>query len=75
LCIADADDSPGAELISTAPWGYVRLRRENYGDEQLRDWIKRLRSQRWSEAYVFFKHEDAGTGPKFAARFIELAGE
>ena len=75
LCIADADDSPGAELISTAPWGYVRLRRENYGDEQLRDWIKRLRSQGWSEANVFFKHEDAGTGPKFAARFIELAGE
>jgi hypothetical protein len=26
------------------------------------------------DAYIFFKHEDAGTGPKFAARFLELAG-
>jgi hypothetical protein len=23
---------------------------------------------------VFFKHEDAGTGPKLAARFLDLAG-
>ena len=74
LCIADMEDTPSNELVRTAGWGYLRLRRENYTDEQLRDWIKKLRAQDWSEAYVFFKHEDSATGPKFAARFIDLAG-
>ena len=74
LCVADMDDARAADLVSTAGWGYVRLRREDYTDEQLGEWIKRLRSQTWNEAYVFFKHEDAGTGTKFAARFLELAG-
>jgi hypothetical protein len=51
----------------------VRLRRESYTDKDLRHWIKQLKSQPWSECFVFFKHEDTGTGPKFAKRFIELA--
>jgi uncharacterized protein YecE (DUF72 family) len=75
LCNADADDLPSADLVSTAGWGYVRLRREEYTDESLGAWIKRLKSQAWKEAYVFFKHEDTGTGPKLAARFLELAGQ
>jgi uncharacterized protein YecE (DUF72 family) len=74
LCFADMEESPGADLVRTAPWGYVRLRREDYTDESLREWIERLRAQGWDEAYVFFKHEDAGTGPRLAARFLELAG-
>ncbi|MBC7819944.1 MAG: DUF72 domain-containing protein [Planctomycetaceae bacterium] len=73
LCLADTDDLPNPALVSTAHWGYIRLRREKYADQLLKDWIKRLKSQAWDEAYVFFKHEDAGTGPKFAARFLELA--
>jgi hypothetical protein len=26
----------------------------------------------WSDAYVFFKHEDSGTGPALARRFVTL---
>jgi uncharacterized protein YecE (DUF72 family) len=74
LCIADTEDFPCPDCLSTAGWGFVRLRREGYSDESLREWIKRLRSQGWDEAFVFFKHEDAGIGPKLAARFLELAG-
>ena len=74
LCVADGDDLPNAGLVDTAGWGYVRLRREGYTDQALGDWIGRLRSHDWSEAYVFFKHEDAGIGPKLATRFLELAG-
>ncbi len=74
LCVADTDDFAHADLISTAGWGYMRLRREVYTDECLGEWIEKLRSQDWEEAYVFFKHQDAGTGPKLAARFLELAG-
>jgi uncharacterized protein YecE (DUF72 family) len=74
LCVNDADDCPRSDLISTAGWGYLRLRRERYAKKRLAKWIESLRSQRWDEAYVFFKHEETGTGPKLASRFLELAG-
>jgi uncharacterized protein YecE (DUF72 family) len=73
LCVAEADDQPATELVRTADWGYVRLREEKYTKAQLNKWIERLRKQDWSEVYVFFKHEDAGAGPKLATRFMELA--
>jgi len=73
LCINDEDKSPWAELVDTTDWGYLRLRREAYTDQSLTAWIKQLKGQKWKEAYVFFKHEDTGTGPKLAARFLELA--
>ena len=60
--------------MATAPWGYLRLRRADYGDDDLRAWAERIRQQSWDDVYLFFKHEDEGTGPKLAARFLELAG-
>ena len=74
LCTADSDDSPWTDLVTTAGWGYVRLRRERYTGKRLGQWIERIRSQPWNEAFVFFKHEDTGTGPNLATRFLELAG-
>lgn len=75
LCSADVDDGPSDPLVSTTDWGYVRLRRETYTDTQLKAWIKQIKAQKWNSAFVFFKHEDTGTGPKFASRFLELAGK
>ena len=74
LCVADGDDLPPTDLVRTADWGYVRLRDDNYTDERLREWIKRIRAHKWDETYVFLMHEDTGIGPKLAARFVELAG-
>ncbi len=74
LCISDTDDMPVRNIDKTADWGYLRLRRVNYGDEDLAEWLKRVRQQNWKEEFVFFKHEDEGTGPKLAAKFLELAG-
>lgn len=73
LCVADADDLPKTSLVRTADWGYLRLRRERYTKHALVRWIEHIRSQRWKEVYVYFKHEDTGTGPKLAARFLDLA--
>jgi uncharacterized protein YecE (DUF72 family) len=73
LCIDDSDQSPRAELISTANWGYMRLRREKYTDQDLVEWLERIKSQSWNTAFVFFKHEEAGAGPELATRFVELA--
>ena len=74
LCAAEADELPATDLVHTANWGYVRLREERYTAAQLCRWIERIRAQDWSEAYVFFKHEDAAAGPKLAEQFMELAG-
>jgi uncharacterized protein YecE (DUF72 family) len=73
LCIAEADNDLEIPFVSTADWGYLRLRRPDYGDPELASWVERVREQRWTDAFVFFKHEEAGKGPKLARRFLELA--
>jgi uncharacterized protein YecE (DUF72 family) len=74
LCIAEAEDDLEVPFVATAPWGYIRLRRPDYGDRELTAWDRRIREQNWQDVFVFFKHEDAGAGPKLAARFVELSG-
>jgi uncharacterized protein YecE (DUF72 family) len=71
LCVAD-DEKGTTPLEATAPWGYVRLRREDYGEKDLAAWADRVRGAGWTEAYVFFKHEEEGAAPALAARFAEL---
>jgi len=73
-CIADTGEEGDPPFESTADWGYLRLRRVAYEESDLESYADRIRNQSWGEAYVFFKHEDAGTGPKLAARFLELCG-
>src|SRR4030042_3929776 len=73
LCIADSDENPTNEIISTAPWGYLRLRRSDYTDVDLSQWMERILSQKWERAFVFFKHEEEAKGPEMAMRFRELA--
>ena len=72
LCVADADDELKVPFVATADWGYVRLRREDYGDSALGEWLGRIRRQKWSDAFVYFKHEDEANGPRLAKRMLEL---
>jgi uncharacterized protein YecE (DUF72 family) len=75
LCVADTDElESDPDVVPTADWGYLRLRRSGYADGALRSWAERIGSQPWSEAYVFFKHEDEGAAPKMALQLLELAG-
>jgi uncharacterized protein YecE (DUF72 family) len=73
LCLAETDDGDRPEVISTAGWGYLRLRRESYTETELLQWIESVRAQNWSRAFVFFKHEDEAAGPRMAERFLQLA--
>jgi uncharacterized protein YecE (DUF72 family) len=75
LCIADTDTGDAPPIVSTASHGYLRLRRPDYDDDALARWAERIGEQSWEEAFVFFKHEEAGAGPRMAARFLELATE
>jgi uncharacterized protein YecE (DUF72 family) len=72
-CIVDTDENPAKDLASTAQWGYLRLRRADYLDADLLQWLERIRSQKWKQAFVFFKHEDEAKGPETAIRFRKLA--
>jgi uncharacterized protein YecE (DUF72 family) len=71
LVAVDEDESegPGAPLVATAGWGYLRLRRTDYDDQALGTWLERMRAMPWNEAYAFLKHdEDKPTGPDAAMR-------
>jgi len=75
LVVSDTDDLPATRIDKTADWGYMRLRRVSYSDDDLAQWLERMRGQDWKTTFVFFKHEDEGTGPKLAAKFLGLAGQ
>jgi uncharacterized protein YecE (DUF72 family) len=75
LCLADMEGGADAELVATADWGYLRLRRDDYADADLLRWLARIRAQPWSMAYVFFKHEDAGAAPRLASQLMRLMDE
>jgi uncharacterized protein YecE (DUF72 family) len=73
LCIADTEEG-STPAVATADWGYLRLRAVEYTDAQLAEWVAVMRriGAGWRDAFVFFKHEDAGTGPALAKRFEAL---
>ena len=71
----DEDEEAAPEetpIYPTGSWGYMRLRKVDYSDDELRRWKERILEQSWDRAFVFFKHEDKGTGPGFAKRFLAL---
>ena len=68
----DAEAEP-PDFLVTAPWAYVRLRRAAYPHEELAAWAARIRARELEEVFVFFKHEDAGAGPRLASEFVEVA--
>ncbi len=73
LVTADTDqEGQSAPLERTADWGYLRLRRPGYDDKDLAEWAAKIRDLDWQVAYVFFKHEDEGAGPRMAKQFAEL---
>ena len=66
LCVAETEERTWDALPETADWGYLRLRRDDYGEADVERWAKTIRAQPWEEAFCFFKHEDAGAGPRLA---------
>lgn len=73
LCMEDSDESTPDVIVSTAKWGYLRLRRPDYTDADLSLWLEGIRSQEWEKVFVFFKHEEEARGAEAAIRFQKLA--
>ena len=72
--LAIVEDEAATPAIATADWGYFRLRAVDYTDARLRAWIETIRTigAGWRDAFVFFKHEERGTGPALAQRLETL---
>jgi uncharacterized protein YecE (DUF72 family) len=73
LCIAEAENDLEVPFVATGDWGYLRLRRPDYDNAELRKWVHLVREQSWQDLFVFFKHENEGKAPEMAKRFLELA--
>jgi len=73
LCIAEHEER-SAPFEQTADFGYFRLRRPDYSDADLAAWAQRLEdaTSRWKDVFVYFKHEEAGKGPQYAAKLFSL---
>ena len=73
LCIAESAKLT-TPTLATAGFGYLRLRREDYNAMDIARWAEFLRSQEgtWSDAFVYFKHEERAEGPRLAAEMIRL---
>ena len=74
LVHADTGADEPAEVVATASYGYLRLRRDDYDPGDVARWARIVSDQEWEDAFVFFKHEDAGAGPALAERFVAELG-
>ena len=54
----------------------LRLRKEEYGDDELKTWAERVAAgiDSGHDVYCYFKHEEKGIGPIYAERLGQLLG-
>jgi uncharacterized protein YecE (DUF72 family) len=71
LVLSEREDNAPPPLVETAPWGYVRLRLENYSDDDLKKWAERIAKTGWRETFAYFMHEP--TAPAYAASLMRAA--
>jgi uncharacterized protein YecE (DUF72 family) len=76
-CVAETDEhDPGPDDLSWEPFGFLRLRRTEYADDELHVWAERIRPALRSghDVYCYFKHEDEGASPRMADRLHAILG-
>lgn len=75
LCIADSGKS-STPVKLTADYAYFRLRDEGYTPEDIAKWARTIRAEtgQCRDVYVYFKHEESGTGPEFARLLMKELG-
>jgi uncharacterized protein YecE (DUF72 family) len=71
LCLSEREDDAPPPLVETAPWGYLRLRLEQYSDDDLARWAQRLAATSWQDIHIYFMHEP--TAPPYAQTLLRLA--
>jgi uncharacterized protein YecE (DUF72 family) len=69
LCLADTEENTTPDVV-TADFGYLRLRDRAYTRDELAQWARRAARLEWRDAFVYFKHEESGTGPALARELL-----
>jgi len=72
LCVMEDDEDGVSPFLCTSDYAYLRLRRMQYTESDLRAWADRIAAQPLARAYVYFKHEDEASAPRFARQLDEL---
>ena len=70
LCLSEREDGAPPPLVETASWGYVRLRLEQYSDDDFKRWVAQLKATRWDTVFAYFMHEP--TAPPYALSLQQL---
>lgn len=74
MCIAEQAEFK-CPVVCTASWGYLRLHRLDYDAAALEEWARCVAAQSWTDAYVYFKHDEgAGSGPPAVESFVAMFG-
>ena len=74
MCVTEQAEF-ASPVVATATWGYARLHKLDYDDAMLGEWAKTIAAQSWTDAYVFFKHDEGiGSGPPAVASFTRAFG-
>ncbi len=74
LCVTEQPEF-ASPVVATASWGYARLHRLDYDEAALSAWATRIAGQPWTEAFVFFKHDEGiGSGPPAVDAFRQTFG-
>lgn len=71
VCNDQGEGEEAIPLVQTAPFAYLRLRREEYTDDELKETLASVRAQPFQDVFAFFKHEE-GAAVR-AQRLIALA--
>ena len=74
-CFAETDEMPDdTSPIMSAPFAYLRLRKDEYADEDLARWAERIGMAlaEGSDVYAYVKHEGDASAPGYAEGLMKL---
>ena len=76
LCIAESEELI-TPRVATADFGYFRLRRASCTKREIGNLARFIRDEngKWSDAFIYYKHEETGTGPIFAKSLMKALGD
>src|SRR6185369_7371475 len=72
LCISDTENL-STPVVTTADFAYFRLRIPGYTKADIARWANEIDKlpSKLKGIYVYFKHEETGTGPKLAQQLLD----
>jgi uncharacterized protein YecE (DUF72 family) len=76
-CIAETDDTEADAIPPIeGPFGFLRLRKDAYSDDELRRWSDRIGAAQADglDVFTYLKHEEGTAAPRHAERLSALAG-